>query len=79
MSVFIKVGKLRGSVVKRLAALPETAQRACGSGRARSLVFPWDTKPADEHLARAGNRSLEARTAVGIQIVFARLGDREHA
>ena len=39
MSVSVNLGRLRGSAAKRVTASAETAQRACGSGRARS-PFP---------------------------------------
>jgi hypothetical protein len=78
MKVFMIVGRLRESVAKRVTALAETAQRASGSGRARSPLSLWDTKPVGEHMARARYRSLEARTADRLQLAFARLGDGEH-
>jgi hypothetical protein len=79
MRVSTSVGRLRKVLPKRSIALAETAQRASGSGRARSPLSLWDTKPVGEHKARVRYRSLGARTADRFEIAFARLGDREHA
>ena len=75
----MNVGRLRGSSGKRVTASSGEVRFASGSGRARSPVRLWDTKPVGQQKARARYRSLETRTADRLEIAFARLGEREHA
>jgi hypothetical protein len=75
MKISTIIGRLCEFLAKQVTASSENGQHASGSGRARSPIHLWDTKPAGKHMARVRYRSLEARTADRLQLAFARLGD----